>query len=314
MSDRNSVAVRAFGAAIVVALLHAGAFASPAPDGELEYWSTKALPPGLPFSEAVQVGELVFLSGQIGILPGTRTLAPGGIREEARQTMENIRATLGARGYGLDRLVRCTVMLADMAEWETFNEVYRTFFTGRYPARSAFGANGLALGARVEVECLAAVPPGNPAAPPVIAVPAPPAPPADSDAPAPSTSTAPPAAPSAAAAPHGRWLLVEIGGDAPLSGTETILELAGDGAVSGRGPCNRYGGRVEKLAGDRIDLSPLQITRRACANPAVGRLEGDYFTALGKSERFAREGERLSLLGADGKVLLRFSWAPPAEQ
>lgn len=118
--------------------------------------SGKIFPPGLPFSEAVRVDDLVFLSGQIGIAPGTMTLVPGGIQEEARQTMENIRTSLAAQGIPMSRVVKCTVMLADIAEWAAFNEVYKTFFEGRYPARSALGANGLALGAKVEVECIAA--------------------------------------------------------------------------------------------------------------------------------------------------------------
>jgi reactive intermediate/imine deaminase len=119
--------------------------------------SGKVLPTNLPFSEAVRVGNVLYLSGQIGIVPGGMKLAPGGIREEARQTMENIRTSLEAHGYGVNDLVKCTVMLADISEWGTFNEVYKSFFSGRYPARSALGANGLALGARVEVECIAAV-------------------------------------------------------------------------------------------------------------------------------------------------------------
>ena len=119
--------------------------------------SGKVLPANLPFSEAVRVGNVLYLSGQVGIAPGGMKLVPGGIRAEAQQTMENIKALLGVHGYGLQDLVKCTVMLADMSEWGTFNEVYKSFFTGRYPARSAFGANGLALGARVEVECIAAV-------------------------------------------------------------------------------------------------------------------------------------------------------------
>jgi len=116
----------------------------------------KVRPPGLPFSDAVRVGDLLFLSGQIGVVPGKREVVPGGIAAEARQTMENIRTALEALGYAMDDLVKCTVMLDDMAEWGAFNEVYKTFFDARYPARSAFGADGLALGARVEVECIAA--------------------------------------------------------------------------------------------------------------------------------------------------------------
>lgn len=119
--------------------------------------SGKVLPKSLPFSEAVRHGDTLYLSGQIGVLPGSLKLVPGGIKAEARQTMENIKTTLAAHGYTMSQLVKCTAMLADMADWPAFNEVYASFFTGRYPARSAFGASGLALGARVEVECIAAV-------------------------------------------------------------------------------------------------------------------------------------------------------------
>ena len=116
-----------------------------------------SVPTKFPFSEAVRVGNLLFLSGQIGIVPGTQKLVAGGIKEETRQTMENIKASLKAHGYSMSDVVKCTVMLADMSEFGTFNEVYRSFFTQPYPARSALGANGLAFGARVEVECIAAV-------------------------------------------------------------------------------------------------------------------------------------------------------------
>ncbi|MDA0378022.1 MAG: Rid family detoxifying hydrolase [Bacteroidetes bacterium] len=110
-----------------------------------------------PFSDAVRVGNLLFLSGKIGILPGTRTLAEGGIQGEARQTMDNIQATLERWGSSLDRVVKCTVMIEDIAEWGAFNEVYVEYFPDHKPARSAFGADGLALGAAVEVECIATV-------------------------------------------------------------------------------------------------------------------------------------------------------------
>ena len=118
--------------------------------------SGKVLPKNLPFSEAVRHGNTLYLSGQVGIVPGSLKLAPGGIKEEAKQTMENIKTSLEAHGYTMANLIKCTVMLTDMSEWSAFNEVYKTFFAGNYPARSAFGANGLALGARVEVECIAA--------------------------------------------------------------------------------------------------------------------------------------------------------------
>ena len=115
------------------------------------------LPATLPFPEGTAVGPLVFLSGQLGNVPGTLSLVPGGIRAEARQALENIASVLRTQGLGVAHLVRCTVMLADMAEWPAFNEVYAEFFAGQpLPARSAFGCNGLALGARVEIECTAA--------------------------------------------------------------------------------------------------------------------------------------------------------------
>jgi 2-iminobutanoate/2-iminopropanoate deaminase len=119
--------------------------------------SGKVYPKNLPFSEAVRDGATLYLSGQIGIEPGTLKLVPGGLEAEARQTMQNIRTTLQTHGYSMEQLVKCTVMLADMAEWPAFNEVYKTFFKGRFPARSAFGTTGLALGARVEVECIASI-------------------------------------------------------------------------------------------------------------------------------------------------------------
>jgi len=117
--------------------------------------SGKIVPKDLPFSEAVKVGNLLFLSGEIGNTPGSLKLVPGGIRPEAKQAMENISTTLKASGYTIDDLVKCTVILADMSEWSAFNDIYRTFFTKHFPARTAIGATGLALGARVEVECIA---------------------------------------------------------------------------------------------------------------------------------------------------------------
>ncbi len=119
--------------------------------------SGQVVPASLPFPEGTAVGSLLFLSGQLGNVPGTLKLVEGGIRSEARQTLENIATVLRGQGLGLGNLVRCTVMLADMAEWPVFNEVYAEFFAGQpTPARSAFGCTGLALGARVELECTAA--------------------------------------------------------------------------------------------------------------------------------------------------------------
>lgn len=112
----------------------------------------------LPFSEAVQLGDTLYVSGQIGILPGTLTLAPGGIVPESRRALENLKEILGRRGSSLSSVIKCTIFLADIAEWQTFNAVYHEYFPTVLPARSALAASGLALGARVELECIAHVP------------------------------------------------------------------------------------------------------------------------------------------------------------
>ena len=108
----------------------------------------------LPFSEAVRVSDMFYLSGQLGNKPdGT---LPDGIEAQARQAMDNIGAILKRSNLGFGDVVKCTVMLDNMADWPAFNQVYVTYFPdGKFPARSAFGADGLALGALVEVECIA---------------------------------------------------------------------------------------------------------------------------------------------------------------
>lgn len=108
----------------------------------------------LPFSSAVRVGDILHLSGQIGILPdGT---LPEGIEAQARRTMDNVGAVLAAAGLGYGDVFHCLVMLADMADWPAFNQVYVGYFDPeRLPARSAFGASGLALGGLIELECQA---------------------------------------------------------------------------------------------------------------------------------------------------------------
>lgn len=111
---------------------------------------------GLPFSSAVLVGNTLYLSGNLGNEPGSNELVTGGIRAETRQTMENMKAVLEQFGSSMDQVVKCTVFLADIGEWGAMNEVYRTYFK-KPPARSALGASGLALNARVEIECIATV-------------------------------------------------------------------------------------------------------------------------------------------------------------
>jgi 2-iminobutanoate/2-iminopropanoate deaminase len=119
------------------------------------YRSNAAIELNLPFSEAVAVGDFLFLSGQLGNKPGTPELVAGGIAAEARQTMNNIGALLEANGSSFSKVIKCTIMLADIADWPAFNEIYVSYFEPPYPARSAFAAAGLALGARVEVDCIA---------------------------------------------------------------------------------------------------------------------------------------------------------------
>lgn len=108
----------------------------------------------LPFSDAVRVGDVLYLSGQIGVDP--RGKLPDGIEAQTRQAMDNVGAVLKRAGLGYGDLFHCTVFLSDMKNWTAFNAVYVPYFSsGKLPARSAFGANGLALGALLEIECQA---------------------------------------------------------------------------------------------------------------------------------------------------------------
>ena len=112
----------------------------------------------LPFSPARWAGDLLFVSGQIGNVPGRLEVVEGGVQAQTRQAMTNIRDVLQTHGASMSDVVKCTVMLADISEWSEMNEVYVEFFEPPYPARSAFGASGLAIGARLEIECIAHVP------------------------------------------------------------------------------------------------------------------------------------------------------------
>lgn len=157
---------RAMGKALAAPLLclacaactHAAAPAGPDPQfiHMVEPWP-------YPFSSAVRTGDLLFVSGQIGtrLENGAPALVPGGIEPETRQTLDNIRAIVEKAGTSMDRVVKCMVMLADMQDWPAVNAIYATYFPGPKPARSAFGATGLALGARVEIECTAKLSPAR---------------------------------------------------------------------------------------------------------------------------------------------------------
>ena len=123
---------------------------------EVEYYPVRT-DLQLPFSEAVRVGHMLYLSGQLGYDAKSSRLVEGGIEAETRQTMENIKEVLERHGSSLAEVVKCTVFLADIQEWAAMNSVYITYFPGNPPARSALGSSGLALGARTEIECMATV-------------------------------------------------------------------------------------------------------------------------------------------------------------
>ena len=122
----------------------------------IEFLAPGATP--YPFSPAVRAGGFIFVSGQIGTetMNGQMVLVKGGVEAEARQAMNNIKFILEQNGSSLERVVKCTLMIADMADWPKINPIYAEYFPGPKPARSALGANGLALGAKVEIECMAA--------------------------------------------------------------------------------------------------------------------------------------------------------------
>ncbi|HXM38394.1 MAG TPA: RidA family protein [Gemmatimonadales bacterium] len=110
---------------------------------------------GLPFSSAVRVGNVLYLSGQLGNLPGTRQLVDTGIVKQTQQTFENIKDVLAYAGSSLERVIKCTVYLANIADYPKMNEVYASYFPKDPPARATVAGSGLALGARVEIECMA---------------------------------------------------------------------------------------------------------------------------------------------------------------
>jgi len=123
-------------------------------EGGPEYLSRSTLGGrALPFSSAVRIGDILYLSGQMGFR-GDGTLAEG-MEGQARQALENVRAVLASAGLGFGDVFHCTVMLADMEQWSEFNKVYLDYFKEPLPTRSAFGTSGLALGGLVELECQA---------------------------------------------------------------------------------------------------------------------------------------------------------------
>lgn len=111
----------------------------------------------LPFSPGVRAGDFLFLSGAIGNRPGTTELVSDDVAEQTRQTMANLRTVLQAAGAGLGDVVKCTVFLVDMADYAAMNAAYAAAWPADPPARSTVAGSGLALGARVEIECIAYV-------------------------------------------------------------------------------------------------------------------------------------------------------------
>jgi len=120
-----------------------------------EVFQSPDLPPGLPFSPAVRAGGMIYLSGSLGIMPGERKLVPGGIGPETEQALTYLQENLERAGSTLDRVVKCTVFLADIADFSAMNAEYRKFFPTDPPARSTVAVAALALGARTEIECIA---------------------------------------------------------------------------------------------------------------------------------------------------------------
>ncbi len=122
---------------------------------DLESFRTGALPASLPFCAAMRVGDLVFTSGQIGNVPGALKLVDGGFEAEARQALDHMKHALEAAGTSLDQVVKCTVFFTDMTDFQAFNAIYAEVFGDHRPARSGLAVKGLALGARIEIECVA---------------------------------------------------------------------------------------------------------------------------------------------------------------
>lgn len=139
-------------AGALVALSLAACSAEPAPR---VYDRDPSLPAEFPFSTAVVDGKTIYLSGEIGRAPGTATLVEGGVGPQTRAIFENYKLTLARVGADLSDIVKCTVFLDDMAKFAEMNAAYAEYFPEEKPARSTFGVDGLAMGAMLEIECLA---------------------------------------------------------------------------------------------------------------------------------------------------------------
>ncbi|KAK3581990.1 hypothetical protein CHS0354_030938 [Potamilus streckersoni] len=119
--------------------------------------SAKVPAPVAPYSPAVLVDKTMYISGQVGRDPTTGNLVPGGVVPEAHQTLKNIGTILEAAGIGYNNVVKVTVLLADIKDFASVNDVYTTYFTSNYPARAAYQVAALPLNARIEIEVVAVV-------------------------------------------------------------------------------------------------------------------------------------------------------------
>ena len=122
---------------------------------DLETFTTGVLPASLPFCSAVRAGATVYVSGNIGNPAGELSLVEGGIAAETRQALAHMEKALHAAGSSKERVVKCLIFLADMADFQAMNEAYEAFFGGHRPARSTVAVAGLAIGAKIEIECIA---------------------------------------------------------------------------------------------------------------------------------------------------------------
>src|SRR5262245_20811201 len=141
-----SLAMLGAGAVVITAAGYSARRAAPAQQGEVQFIGNSRF-----LSSAVRVGNTLYLSGQLGT-SGERGIAP-----ETKAALERIKALLEANGSNMDDVVKCTVFLADFAEWGAMNDVYVTFFPKHRPSRSAVDVSGLAQNARVEIECTAVI-------------------------------------------------------------------------------------------------------------------------------------------------------------
>ena len=122
---------------------------------ELELFNTGVLGEEIPVSNAVKVGDFVFVGGSIGNVFGKLELVEGGIAAETQQALQHMRDALEAAGSSIDRVIKCNIYLVNMAEFGEFNEVYGRFFGSHRPTRATVAVKELGLGGRVEIECVA---------------------------------------------------------------------------------------------------------------------------------------------------------------